>query len=143
MKQLSILFRWDGTVGRGFYALVGVIGFAFKHNLDRLVATVIFHRRWGIFNYWIPPVQVLHFSSLPRADAIFLGSLLAMALPFIWVGVALTVRRLRARDPPELTSQRSAKRQRVAPRGKPSRVHANAVVGRSARNGRNGGSVPE
>ena len=96
MKQLSILFRWDGTVGRGFYALVGVIGFAFKHNLDRLVATVIFHRRWGIFNYWIPPVQVLHFSSLPRADAIFLGSLLAMALPFIWVGVALTVRRLRA-----------------------------------------------
>jgi len=96
MKHISNLFRWDGTVGRGFYALVGVIGFAFKHNLDRLVATAIFHRRWGVFNYWIPPVRVLHLDSLPRSDALFLLTMLMTALPFIWVGVALTIRRLRA-----------------------------------------------
>jgi hypothetical protein len=36
-----------------------------------------------------------------------------------------------------------SKRQRVAPRGKPSRVQAKAVVGRSAQNGRNGGAFPE
>ena len=81
MKHISNLFRWDGTVGRGFYALVGVIGFAFKHNLDRLVATAIFHRPWGIFNYWIPPVRVLHLDSLPRSDALFLLTMLMTALP--------------------------------------------------------------
>ena len=92
----SSLWRWDGTVDRGFYALVGVAGFALKHNLDRFIATLVFHRSWGIFNYWIPPVRVMHLASLSHSDMVFLGSMLALALPFIRVGVALTLRRLRA-----------------------------------------------
>src|SRR5207253_9046576 len=36
-----------------------------------------------------------------------------------------------------------SKRQRVARRGKPSRVHAKALLGRSAQNGRNGDTLPE
>src|SRR5207247_850242 len=39
--------------------------------------------------------------------------------------------------------ERFSKRQRVAPRGKPSRVQAKAVVGRSVQNGRNDDSSPE
>jgi hypothetical protein len=35
------------------------------------------------------------------------------------------------------------KLQRVAPRGNPASVHANAVRGRSTQKGRNGNSVPE
>ena len=81
---------------RAAYLLIGVIGFALKHNLDRLVATFIFHRPWGIFNYWIPPAKAVRITSLPREDATFLASMLALALPFIWVGVVLTLRRLRA-----------------------------------------------
>src|SRR5712664_4398206 len=42
-----------------------------------------------------------------------------------------------------LEDQLFSKRQRVAPRGKPSRVHAKAVAGWSAQNGRNGDSLPE
>lgn len=38
------LWRPSGTVDRGTYALVGVLGFALKHNLDRLLATYGFHR---------------------------------------------------------------------------------------------------
>jgi uncharacterized membrane protein YhaH (DUF805 family)/uncharacterized protein YndB with AHSA1/START domain len=94
--SISHLWRSDGTIGRGAYALVGILGFALKHNLDRLLATLVFHRPWSLFNYWIPPVHVLHLSSLPRSDAIFLLTMLILALPFIWVGVALTIRRLRA-----------------------------------------------
>jgi uncharacterized membrane protein YhaH (DUF805 family)/uncharacterized protein YndB with AHSA1/START domain len=94
--RISSLWRWDGTVGRGLYALVGVLAFALKHNLDRFLATLVFHRSWSVFNYWIPPVRVLHLASLPRSDALFLLTMLMLALPFIWVGVALTVRRLRA-----------------------------------------------
>ena len=48
------LWRSGGTIDRGPYALVGLIGFALKHNLDRLVATFVFHRPWGLFNYWVP-----------------------------------------------------------------------------------------
>ena len=44
------LYRPAGTIDRGPYALVGLIGFAIKHNLDRLVATYGFHRPWGLFN---------------------------------------------------------------------------------------------
>ena len=38
------LWRPSGTLSRGPYAVVGVLGFALKHNLDRLVATYVFHR---------------------------------------------------------------------------------------------------
>ena len=34
--RLSDLWRWDGTVDRGTYTLIGVAGFAVKHNVDRL-----------------------------------------------------------------------------------------------------------
>ena len=92
---LRDLWRWEGTIGRGTYALVGLIGFALKHNLDRLLATAVFHRKWDLFNYWIPLEQAVRFTSLPRREAVFLATMLVLAIPFIWVGVALTVRRLR------------------------------------------------
>lgn len=90
------LWRWDGTVDRGVYAIVGLIGFALKHNLDRLIATQIFHRPWGIFNYWIPLSEAAQISKLNHADAVFLGGMLAFSLPFVWIGVTLTLRRLRS-----------------------------------------------
>lgn len=93
--QFSDLWRWDGTLGRGPYAVIGVLGFALKHNLDRLVATVVFHRRWDIFSYWAPPNRPIRITVLSPGDQLFYGTLVAMALPFIWVGVVLTLRRLR------------------------------------------------
>ena len=39
--KLSDLWRWDGTVDRGTYALIGVAGFAVKHNVDRLIASAV------------------------------------------------------------------------------------------------------
>lgn len=55
--RLADLWRWQGTIDRGPYLLIGVLGFAIKHNLDRLVATLVFDRRWDIFNYWLPPTE--------------------------------------------------------------------------------------
>lgn len=92
---LSDLWRWDGRIGRGPYAVIGLVGFALKHNLDRFVAMLAFHRPWGLFNYWISPTRAVRITSLPRADQIFLATMVVMALPFIWVGVVLTLRRLR------------------------------------------------
>ena len=42
--QFLELWRWQGTIERGPYALIGVVGFALKHSLDRLIATWWFDR---------------------------------------------------------------------------------------------------
>jgi hypothetical protein len=90
------LWRPAGTIGRGTYALVGVLGFALKHNLDRLLATYGFHRPWGPFNYWVPVRDVAHITDLRGGEAGFLATMVALSLPFIWVGVVLTIKRLRS-----------------------------------------------
>ena len=93
-------WRSSGTTDRGTYALVGFVGFALKHNLDRLVATLVFHRPWGLFNYWVPLQDVRRITDLHSADARFLEGMLALALPFIWVGVIFTLKRLRGAQLP-------------------------------------------
>jgi hypothetical protein len=90
------LWRPSGTIDRASYALVGVVGFALKHNLDRLVARYGFNRPWGLFNYWVPVRDVLRVTQLPRQEAVFLATMVALSLPFVWVGVALTLKRLRS-----------------------------------------------
>ena len=89
-------WRSGGTVDRGTYALVGLVGFAIKHNLDRLVATYGFHRPWDLFNYWVPVRDVARITDLHGSEARFLGTMVALSLPFIWVGVVLTMKRLRS-----------------------------------------------
>ena len=98
--KLSDLFRPQGTINRKTYVVVGLVGFALKHNLDRLVATFGFHRPWSLFNYWMPVRDVARVTQLSHSEAVFLASMVAMALPFIWVGVVLTLKRLRSADLP-------------------------------------------
>jgi len=94
------LWRADGTIDRGTYALVGLVGFAVKHNLDRFVAFYVFHRPWDLFNYWVPVRDVARITALPKPDGAFLATMLVLALPFVWVGVTLTMKRLRSANLP-------------------------------------------
>ena len=94
--KFNDLWSSEGTIDRGPYAFVGLVGFAIKHNLDRALATFVFHRKWSLFNYWIPLTQAAQVTSLAPTDRTFLLSMLVLSLPFIWVGVVLTMRRLRA-----------------------------------------------
>ena len=93
--SLRSLLTWQGTTGRGQYVLVGILGFALKHNLDRFIATFAFNRPCSIFNYWVPPDDLVRWSTLSVADRNFLLTMLGVSLPFIWVGVLLTMKRLR------------------------------------------------
>jgi hypothetical protein len=96
MRLLGPLFvRPDGTVGRGVYAGVGLFLFAVKHNIDRFVASVGFGRRWGLFNYLVPPEGGVPLTDLGTDSLRFYGTLVAISLPFIAVGVLLTLGRLR------------------------------------------------
>ena len=84
-------WTWHGRVGRARYLATGLILFALKYNLDRIVAGV-FGYRWSVINY----EYVLE----DAHDTSFYIALVAVALPFIWIGVVLTLRRLRDADLP-------------------------------------------
>ncbi len=90
------LWSLEGTVDRSTYVLVGLIGFALKHNIDRAVATFGFAKPWGFFNYWISPFEISSIASLSDDQRVFLLTMVAVSLPFIWVGVVLTLKRLRS-----------------------------------------------
>ena len=94
--KFNDMWHPGGTINRRAYGLVGILLFALKHNLDRLVATFVFHRPWGLLNYWVPIREVARVTELERRQAAFLGTMLALALPFIWIGVTLTMKRLRS-----------------------------------------------
>ena len=96
--KITLRDLWEpaGLVDRGTYATPGVLGFALKHNLDRMVAVYAFHRPWSFFNYWVPAANIGRITSLRSHDALFLETLLALSLPFVWIGVALTPKRLRS-----------------------------------------------
>jgi uncharacterized membrane protein YhaH (DUF805 family) len=93
--KIGSLSSFDGKVDRKTYAIVGLLGIAIKQNLDRLVGVYVFHYEESFFNYWRPLGKAARLNHLTNSEARFLLVLLLLAIPFIWVGVALTVRRLR------------------------------------------------
>src|SRR5678816_3377432 len=82
-----------GKIGRARYLATGLVLFALKHNIDRLLAAA-YGYPWEIFNYWIfdSPSGI---AKLTEQDAWFYGALVLVALPFVWAGTMLTLRRLR------------------------------------------------
>ena len=85
------LWRWDGKVGRGKYAAVGFIGVLLKHNLDRWIAGSFLGYDKSFFNYWAPLGKAARLDHLSSTEAKFLATLLLFSIPFLWVGVAMTV----------------------------------------------------
>jgi hypothetical protein len=94
-SPISTLLSWRGTIGRGPYVIVGVVLFAVKHNLDRFVAAAVFNHPWSIFNYWMFDEHA-HLDNIPAGRLKFYATMVALAIPFIYVGVVLTLKRLRA-----------------------------------------------
>lgn len=84
-------FSTSGTLSRGRYLLAGMILVGIKHNLDRLLARRMIGQDWSMWNYFEPLYQSAWSSAILR----FYLVLAAVSIPFIWMGVGLTVRRLR------------------------------------------------
>jgi len=97
--RFADLWRWDGKVGRAEYAAVGLIGVAIKHNLDRLIALAFFPNSSAFLNYWAPLGKAARLNHLTNNEVKFLATLLLFSIPFLWVGVAMTVQRLRELSP--------------------------------------------
>src|SRR6202158_1191913 len=93
--QFSDLWRFDGRVSRAKYAAAGFIGVAIKHNLDRLIAASFLGYKNSFFNYWAPLGKAARLDHLSSTEAKFLATLLLASILFLWVGVPMTVNRLR------------------------------------------------
>jgi uncharacterized membrane protein YhaH (DUF805 family) len=98
--EISDLWEWDGRIDRKTYFLAGFFGCAIKFNLDRLIAIYLFHRAINFVDYWRPLGTAAPLKNLTLADKEWLGVLVVTALPFIYVGLTMTLRRLRDLDYP-------------------------------------------
>jgi uncharacterized membrane protein YhaH (DUF805 family) len=89
------LWRLDGVVDRGPYFLLGAMLMAVKFNLDRWLYSTLFDRTWSPFDFEFALNFLFRWDLYPQ-DPKQAAILIAAALPFIWAGLALTLRRLRS-----------------------------------------------
>jgi uncharacterized membrane protein YhaH (DUF805 family)/uncharacterized membrane protein YiaA len=90
------LWHWDGTASRRTYATVGVSAFAIKSVVDRMLGAKMLGYPRGLFlSYWAPLGRAIRFRDIPGPESEYLLLLLVWAMPFIWIGVAMSVKRLR------------------------------------------------
>jgi hypothetical protein len=89
-------FSPSGSLDRASYAVIGFVAFAIKFGFDRLVARRAFGLAWPLQNYWLPFGQPATLASRSTHDYEMLAAMLALSLPFAWVGIVTTLKRLRA-----------------------------------------------
>lgn len=89
------LFSLHGRVDRTSFVLLGLTLFATKALIDWSVAKAIFNRSWSLYNY-LSQTQVTLLAGATTEDGPYYASMLGIALPFVWAGVAITVKRLRS-----------------------------------------------
>lgn len=92
-RFLKWLFTFEGRVTRQQYFLSGAVLVGIKFVLDSFVASR-FDQSWKITNYIYPPADSIFFG-LAGPHRSFYLALWAVAIPFFWAGISLTLRRLR------------------------------------------------
>lgn len=102
-KRLEDSARID-TIGGKAYLTAGILLTALKLLIDYEATVDGFGREWTPWVYVIP-IQLLDIPSMPAAERTFYLTMAAISLPFVVVGVTLTLRRLRdAARPPWLAA---------------------------------------
>ncbi len=93
--EIRHILTFRGVLNRFGYLCIGALCFLIKFLVDTLIADS-FGRDWMITNYLIwPDKQSFFIYQLPPNERNFGFALLCAALPFIWIGVACTMARLR------------------------------------------------
>src|SRR5215472_3038300 len=90
------LFSLTLPVDRRFYLIAGVVLMVVKYAIDALIVYAIAGRFWTPLDY-LNPVFVMRASALKSGEAPAPEALLFVmalwALPFMWIGVTMTIRR--------------------------------------------------
>lgn len=95
--QISLLWTWNRTIDRVPYLLTGFVLFLVKFAIDWTIATQAFGQAWSLQHYLVWPNEgTLQALDLTAPGRWFALTMLFVSLPFIWIGVILTLHRLRA-----------------------------------------------
>src|SRR5258708_1673431 len=95
-KQTFLIPSASRTISRSNYLVAGVALAIVKFAVDWTIATQLFDQPWKPWNYLIwPGDHVVRIFDLPVQERAFSLEMLFVSLPFIWIGITLTVRRLR------------------------------------------------
>ncbi len=95
MSELKNFLSWRGTLPRLPYFLWGIGLLALKHNIDRAIAYFLFNEQLWFYNYYDLPTRL-------EDNYQLYFTLALLALPFIFIGIGLTLKRLRSADLPTL-----------------------------------------
>ena len=91
MRHALDLFSWEGRVSRRAYLATGIVLFGIKYGID-VGISMLFDHAWNPLMYLSLRVSPLLADATPRP---YLLALVGAALPFLWIGVSLSARRLR------------------------------------------------
>src|SRR5438270_9359304 len=91
-------FSAKGTLGPLEYFAWGVLAFLLKYCIDRTAAAFLLHQPWLPWEY-LNPVGTTVYLLTPK-DQRFLLVMSIIALPFVWLGISLTLKRLRSLSAP-------------------------------------------
>ena len=89
----NAMFSFEGRIDRARYFIIGVFLVALKYFVDSYISAQ-FGKPWGIWNYFVPPSDITIFTLSGPLKHLYLALWLA-AIPFFWIGVTLTLQRLR------------------------------------------------
>jgi len=98
LRKISFLFRTEGVASRTQYLAWGAALFLIKYTLDLLAVGLVFHRIWFPWEYLDIRLRELDWNT--PSTVRFYCLMLALALPFIWAGTVLTLKRLRSANLP-------------------------------------------
>lgn len=93
--MIRLLSSFSGSVSRQAYVGVAFVCAIVKHIVDLGVADFLFHRPWGPLNYIFPLGVPVTMQAMTPDDVKFLATMVALSLPFAWIGVAVTAKRFR------------------------------------------------
>jgi uncharacterized membrane protein YhaH (DUF805 family) len=91
-SAVADLFRLAGPISRSRYAAIGFGLAAAKYAIDATIVYFMTGEFWHPLRY-LNPLLSSRLSGTPYDDAV-LVVLLILAIPFVWIGLALTFRRL-------------------------------------------------
>lgn len=92
-RRLRLWFTLTESVDRRTYFLNGAVLMALKYGVDALAVYGATGNFWSPVDYLLPS-YALRAHILAGAPAWFLPALVVWTLPFMWVGVAMTLRRV-------------------------------------------------
>lgn len=92
MSWLRLWFTFESRVGRREYVVSGIALALIKYLGDASMVWWATGQRWTPLDY-LGPVHALISSRMPTAPPSLLPVLAAWALPFLWVGVSMSMRR--------------------------------------------------